>query len=242
MKILFLGTLLSLQVAQAAPDVEKILQDSDAARGGLGKGVSWSVQVKSFEGGESSDRSFVVRAKEKDALVESETPAKFKGEIYLLNDKNMWFYKPTLKKPVSISARQKLSGQAANGDIASTNYYQDYAPTMEKQEACGKDTCYVILLQAKTTASTYDKIRYWVSTTSHLGMKAEFLTIQGKPFKKALFEYKNAIKVNGKDEKFISRMLIQDVKNPEEKSILSYGKPKIEEHSISIFNVNNLSR
>lgn len=241
--IAFLSFIFSYGVAQSAPDIAQVLKDSDSARGGLDKGMSWKVVVKSHEDGSISEREFLVRAKAKDAVVDSQAPAKFKGETYLFNDKNMWFYKPSLKKPVSISARQKLSGQAANGDIATTNYTQDYTPSLEKSEPCGKgDTCYVLLLQAKSKTSTYDKIRYWVSTKTHLGVKAEFLTVQGKPFKKAVFEYKNSVSHAGKQTKFISRMLIQDVKNPDEKSILSYSKPKIEDHPISIFNVNNLSR
>ena len=44
----------------------------------------------------------------------------------LFNDRTIWFIKPGLRKPVSISARQRLVGDAANGDIATTNYARDY--------------------------------------------------------------------------------------------------------------------
>lgn len=232
-----------LDFAQAQmPDIQELLRTSDRSRGGLQEGITWNIELKSSEDGNETLRTFLVKAKGDNAYVESLSPVRNKGELFLFNDRTMWFFKPSLKKPVSISSREKLTGQAANGDIASTHYARDYSPTLEKTEDSGGEKFYVLLLKAKASQVTYDQIRYWISDKTKLGMRAEFLTVQGKPFKRAAFEYKNTIQYQGKKLPFVSRMAIIDAKFANNKSLMTYSNPKVESHSDSMFNVNNLSR
>lgn len=219
-----------------------LLKASDGARGGIEGGLTWKTKIETTEDGETSDREFIVKAKEHDALVEATAPARTKGEVYLFNDRNMWFFKPSLKKPVSISPRQKLSGQAANGDIASTHYARDYTATLEKTETRGADKIYVLLLKAKSPNLTYDQIRYYINGKTKLAEKAEFLTLQGQTFKVGEMEYKNTITVGGKKTPFVSKMTIVDAKFKDNKSVINYDEPRVENHAASLFNINNLSR
>ncbi len=228
--------------AARADEAYDLLKASDRARGGFEDGLTWEVRLRSWEGGRESDRTFSVKARGVDAIVEALQPAKFKGETYLFNDRTMWFFKPSLRKPIAISARQKLTGQAANGDIASTNYARDYDAVVEKADVVGGQKTKVLLLKAKSEQVTYDKIRYWVSEKTKQAVKAEFMSLQGKPFKTATFEYKNSIVIGGKPQPFISRMTIEDVKAKGDRSVMEYSKPKVVKHPIAIFNVNNLSR
>ena len=111
------------RAADPAPSAEDLLKDSDRARGAMDDGITWDIDVEeSNADGGSNKVSYLVRVLGNDALAEAIAPARNKGEMMLFNDRNLWFFKPGLKKPVSISARQKLMGQAANGDIASTQY------------------------------------------------------------------------------------------------------------------------
>ncbi len=236
-----LVTSFSLQ-ALAANTATELLKDSDRARGGIMGGVVWNAKIITQDGGENSARTFEVKAKGNDAYVEALTPARNKGEVFLFNDRNMWFFKPSLRKPVSISARQKLSGQAANGDIASTNYARDYNASDAGEETVNGQDTKVLLLKAKSNNVTYDKIKYWISKKDKLALKAEFMTLQGAIFKVATFEYKNTMSAEGKTFPFISKMIIQDSKFQNNKSIIIYTKPKAETLAASLFNVNNLSR
>jgi putative ABC transport system permease protein len=246
MKILILHVTLSVLLGQlsfATESAEKILKSSDLRRGGLrSMGLSWSIKIESKEGEDKNEREFFVRTLDLDSYVTAEQPARTKGEIYLFNSRNIWFYKPSLKKPISLSARQRLSGQAANGDIASTNYANDYTPTLEKSETLDGEKVFVLLLKAKQDDLTYDKIRYYVSEVGYYARKAEFLTLEGEPFKIARMQYKNKIMINGKPIDFISQLLIQDAKFEKNQSHIYYRNPKIEKHKTSLFNVNNLSR
>jgi outer membrane lipoprotein-sorting protein len=226
----------------AEVNISELLLASDRARGGLEKGASWEVELKSLEDGNESQRTFSVKAKGDNALVESLAPARNKGEIFVFNDRTMWFFKPSLSKPIAISSREKMTGQAANGDIASTHYSRDYTPTLERTETVKGEQLHVILLKAKSKQVTYDQIRYWISNKTKLGLRAEFLTLQGKSFKRAVFEYNNSILNKGKRTPFISKMILVDAKFKKNKSIMTYAKPRAETHADSIFNVNNISR
>lgn len=160
----------------------------------------------------------------------------------MFNDRDMWFFKPSLKKPVAISSRQKLTGQAANGDIASTHYARDYNAVLEKTESTNGEKFHVLLLKAKSSKMTYDQIRYWISDKDKLAKKAEFLTLQGQVFKIAEIEYNNTLIRNSKKFPFVSRLTISDAKFKNNKSVISYVDPKIDTISDSLFKVNNLTR
>ncbi|MBL7671717.1 MAG: outer membrane lipoprotein-sorting protein [Bdellovibrionaceae bacterium] len=240
--ILLPASLFGGQVFAQSSNIIQLLKISDRARGGLEKGASWEISLKSVEEGNESERTFAVKAKGDNAFVEALAPSRNKGEVYVFNDRSMWFFKPTLKKPVVVSSREKLTGQAANGDIASTHYARDYVPTLETTVVEGDDKLYVILLKAKSKQVTYDQIRYWISEKTKLGVKAEFLTLQGKPFKLATFEYKNSIVQGGKKAPFVSQMTLVDSKFKDNRSVMVYTNPKAESHSDAIFNVNNVTR
>lgn len=243
-----LATLLALTTgglaaADAPPSAEELLKEADRARGAVDDGVSWNIEVEeSNADGAGNKVSYVVKVLGNDALAEAVAPPRNKGEMMLFNDRNLWFFKPGLKKPVSISARQKLMGQAANGDIASTQYRRDYDGSVVGAEKVNGVDAWKLDLKAKAKNVTYDRIRYWISKDRRVGIKAEFLTVGGDLFKTAAFEYDNVIKSDGKELPFISKVTIVDALNAANKTVISYASPREEKHSPTLFNVNNLIR
>lgn len=226
----------------AANLANELLVASDLGRGGFKDGIEWTANIETNENEVKNIRDFRIKSKNHDAYVEAIAPAKNKGEVFLFNDRLMWFYKPSLKKPVSISARQKLSGQAANGDIASTHYARDYTAVLDTTEVLNGEKHHVLMLKAKSNNLTYDQIRYWINDKTKLAIKAEFLTLQGKPFKIGYLEYKNLIEYKGKQMPFVSQLKIVDAKYPENWSIITYSKPKLISPPDSLFNYNNMTR
>jgi hypothetical protein len=225
------------------PTALELLQSADRARGGVGQGITWNVTVEATEDGETSTRAFLVKARGNDALVESLAPPRHKGEILLFNDRTIWFVKPGLRRPVSISARQRLSGLASNGDIASTNYARDYDGTIVGEEEVDGEPTWKLELKAKGKNVTYDRIRSWISKTRRLGVKAEFLTVGGDVFKTATFEYGNRLRsAGGGAFEFVSRMVIRDAGGSGAVTVLTYAEPRAEAHAPSLFNINNVVR
>jgi outer membrane lipoprotein-sorting protein len=219
-----------------------LLKDSDRARGGLADGITWNATVETTEEGNTSSRTFLVRARGDDALVEALAPPRYKGETMLFNDRTIWFVKPGLRKPVSISPRQRLTGDAANGDIATTNYARDYEGTITGEAAIDGDPCWTLELKARAKNVTYDRIRYWISKRRRLGVKAEFLTVGGDVFKSATFTYGNMLKTAEGTFEFVSRMHIRDQTGANTETTMTFARPKAETHAPSLFNINNVVR
>lgn len=232
------------KVAEVFPDPFVLLTAADKARGSaaVASGISWSVVVKSEQENGNSEISYDLKVKGNDAVAEATAPARNKGETMLFNDRNIWFIKSGLKKPIAISGRQKLSGQASNGDIASTHYARDYSGNVTGSETVAGEDCWKLELKAKDKKVTYDQIRYWISKKRQLGLKAEFLTLSGEVFKFATFDYQNSLQSEGEKIPFVSKMEIADSLNPKNKTTLTYTVPRATKLSDSLFNVNNLAR
>ncbi len=227
----------------AALSPKAILQQCDHARGNI-SGVTWDLKVEAREGTKTSHRHLQVRSRSYNVIAETLSPARRRGQMLILLDGNMWFYKPGLSKPIPVSKRQKLLGLANNGDIASTNYAENYRVLHQEQETLGGEPCFVFSLEAKTSKATYKFIKYWVSMQRLVGIKAEFYTARGsKLLKSARIEYKNHIaSPKGKSQPFISRMVIHDELMSANTTVLNFSSPSLKPIPASAFNLNLLKK
>ncbi len=220
--------------------VKDILKHADQARGNL-DGIIWNIMITTNEDGNES-RGMTVKVKRNNTLAKFTSPANMNGRMVLMVDRNMWFIRSGLKKPVSLSPRQKLLGDAANGDIASTNYVEDYAAALLGEETVRGEPCYVLDLKATNKSVTYDRIKYWVSKERLVGVKAEFFTLSGKLFKTAEFKYDNRIRANNEEAPFVSELIIRDAIQKDRVTTMTYSNIRIERIPDSTFNLNVLVR
>jgi hypothetical protein len=220
---------------------DEILRKSDEARGNA-DGIEWEIAMSSVESGRTQERIIRVSSRSFNSLAEFMAPANVKGQKMLMIDRNMWFIKPGLSKPVPISPRQKLLGGAANGDIASTNYAGDYKITQTDEDTVNQEPCYLFDLAAADKKTTYDRIRYWISKDRIVGLKAEFYTVSGKMFKTATFEYDNHMTLDGRKHPFISKMVITSAVMKEDVTTMNFSKVSLKKIPDSMFNLNLLVR
>ncbi|MCD4742786.1 MAG: outer membrane lipoprotein-sorting protein [Desulfobacteraceae bacterium] len=233
---------LNFSFAETMKPPNEILHSADLARGS-DTGLEWTIKIESIEAEKKQNNTLNLKTSNFNSLAEFLTPAKVKGRKLLMRDRNMWFIKPGLSKPVPISPRQKLLGGASNGDIASTNYTGDYTITKFNENAdFDNQPCFIFDLKAINKKVTYDRIRYWVSKEKFVGIKAEFYTISGKLFKTATFEYDNKIKTNNESRLFVSRMIIINAVLKNDITTMYYSKIKIKKIPDSTFNLNLLMR
>ncbi len=222
--------------------VKDILRHADQARGNL-DGIVWNIKITTTEDRGKETRGMTVKVKRSNTLAKFTSPANMNDRMVLMVDRNMWFIRSGLKKPVSLSPRQKLLGDAANGDIASTNYVEDYAAALIKEESVHDEPCFVLDLKATNKSVTYDRIKYWVSKERLVGVKAEFYTLSGKLFKTAEFKYDNRIKTDkGEEAPFVSELVIRDAIQQERVTTMTYSNIRVEPISDSTFNLNVLVR
>jgi len=226
--------------AGAAPDPAAVLAAADLARGGGVPGVIWKLRITSNGVDEEAGQSvqeLTVKAIPDTSLAAVVYPPRRSGSKLLQVSRNMWFSRPDLRKPVSISQRQKLSGQAANGDIASTNYVADYEAKLVREESVEGEECYVLDLTGRHKWVTYDRIVYWVSKARQVALKAEYYTVSGKLLKTGRFEYANAITYQGRQQIFISKLTIRDALNQSNYSVLEYSDVKLRAFAPAEFTV-----
>lgn len=226
--------------ASAAPDAQSILKNSDRARGGGLPGIVWDIRLTSRDGDKIGEEQHMqVRAVDDASVAEVLEPLRSKGTKLLQVEHNMWLTRPGLSKPIPISPRQRMSGQASNGDIAATNYAADYDAKLMSQEKLEGELCYVLDLTARHKRTTYDRIRYWVSVAREVGVKAEFYSLSGKLLKTAIFKYDNTIQYAGNNIPFVSSMVIRDALIDAE-TTMKFGTVKVKKISAAEFDLGQM--
>ena len=237
----FLATLLLCPDVSAVISIGDILRRADQARGNL-EGVTWNLLVESKERNRKRSMTLEAKARGVDFFSQPLAPAKYKGNKIIMIKGNMWFHRPGLSKPVPISKRQRLIGNAAYGDIASTNYAAQYEATELADENVSGEMCYVYDLKAIKKNTTYDRIKYWVSKERLVGVKAEYFTVSGKMFKSSVMAYGNNVKIDGEQRPFISKMIIHDELLTESNTTLNFTEPDLRALPDYIFNLNLLRK
>lgn len=223
------------------PDAKALLQASDQSRGGGLPGLVWEVRTTNSGSSSPDSESSLLRVKANEDASSAEIlePLRSKGFKVLQVGRNMWISKPGLKKPVAISPRQRLTGQAALGDIAATAYARDYEAKYVKQEVMNGEPCHLLELTAARPNTTYDKINYWVSVKRQVGVHADFLSVSGKRLKQADFVYDGKASVNGKSFPFVSKMTISD-QLTDARTVLEFENVRVQAVPRSEFDVTNL--
>jgi len=214
---------------------DQALLDAERSRGVMtgNTGVQWTVSVRAT-GSDNRNATFMAISQGGKTYAEVLAPESARGRKYLAESAGtMWFMKPDLSRPVSIPKRQRLSGDAAIGDIASTSYVDGYKVAGTTEGEVDGEPATVYTLKANSLGDTYAEIRYWVTKAGHLGKKAEFYTRGGQLVRSATMEYGNS--AGGRP--FLSAMTIRDGSRTIQ---LRYSDVKIGSFPESLFTRDNL--
>jgi len=222
--------------------IHEILLAADRARGNL-DGVVWTVGITAIEDNATKANVYAVKARGFDVLAEIIEPSRQKGNQLLMHLGNMWFSKPDLSKPVPISQRQRLSGCAANGDLAATDYADDYAPTVADDIVLDGEPCHVFDLKARNRHCTYDRVVHYVSRSRLVGVRSDYYTATGKLIKTARMFYTNRLAgADGKVLPFISEIFIRDAVATNNMATMFFSPPKLQSLPPETFDVNRLRK
>ena len=170
------------------------------------------------------------------SMTEQTEPERARGRKLLMRDYDIWLFTPNIKKALRISLEQKLTGQVSNGDIARTNYAEDYEATLMGTEKIDNVEVYRLDLKAKNKKGTYGKIEYVVAKKDYSPMEATFFALSGKPLKRAKFgDFKP---VQGMSRS--TKMVIQDYLQKDKISTMIFSDHKLEKFNESLFNKDRL--
>lgn len=229
-------------VTAAGIDEEALLRYADRARGNI-PGGSWNVQLTTGDDGKAEEVSFAVKIRHTDFFAEYQSPPRQRGNRLLMVGGNMWFYKPGLSKPVPISQRQKLSGNAAYGDISATNYADDYERGRLPDETRNGQRCYVFDLKARPgRLTTYDRIRVWIAQDRKVSVRAEYFTVSGKLFKSVDVDHDQALVVDGETIPFVSEARFADELVTRDTTTMRITGPRSARPDQSTFDVGFMSQ
>lgn len=175
--------------AGAAEDPNAIVAKADDIRAPKGAHEMEAI-ITTYEGSQQKSKNgYHVYIKDLDhSLVAFTSPASEKGKSLLMVGEDLWIYLPNVKKPVRIPLNQRLVGDVSNGDMARSNFANDYNATLSGEESVNGKDCYILDLVAKSPNKTYNKIKYWVAKADYRPVQAEFFTVSGQSLKTCSYE------------------------------------------------------
>jgi len=125
-------------------------------------------------------------------LVRYLAPPRDEGKLVLLDASKMWFYDPAAKTSIRISAQQRLTGQASNGDVLTVNLAHDYTAKLLGEETI-KDAdrqerrTWHLDLAAATSDAMYNRLECWVERDTNRPIKTKFYADSGRLLKIAYY-------------------------------------------------------
>ena len=119
-------------------------------------------------------------------------PPRDLGKLVLLDASRMWFYDPSSKASVRISAQQRLIGQASDGDVLTVNLAHDYTARIvgeERTQDADKQTrdTWHLELVAATSDATYSRLETWIEKGTFRSIKSKFYSDSGRLLKLAYY-------------------------------------------------------
>jgi hypothetical protein len=125
-------------------------------------------------------------------IVRYDGPPRDAGKLVLLNASAMWFYDPASKSSIRISAQQRLTGQASDGDVLTVNLARDYSAKVVGDETLQDAdhqarSVWHLDLSAATDDAMYKRLEYWIEKDTNRPIKAKFYSDSGRLLKIAYY-------------------------------------------------------
>jgi outer membrane lipoprotein-sorting protein len=150
----------------------------------------------------------------------------------LMVKEDMWAYIPNLGRATRVALSQRLTGEAAIGDIARMRWSGDYQAKVERETTSEL----TLDLQAKRKGLTYERIKLTVTKPDFRPISAVYLSLSGEPLKTAAFSHYQMM-----EGAMRPKMLkIRDAKQQTKWSEIVIKNIKKAEFADALFNKDNL--
>ncbi len=158
-------------------DVPALLAEIDRQRT-FGDQDFTAVMTMISEDPEDGVERMVVQQFRRDAddafLILFRDPAVQRGQGYLRQGDNLWFYDPESRKFSHTSLKEAFQGtDARNSDFGEVSFAEDYTVRTLEEGTLGKYAVWVLDLQATSDEVTYPFLKAWVTREGSLVLKTE---------------------------------------------------------------------
>lgn len=225
-------------VAQT-PNAQQLLEQAEAIRNPT---EDYSVDVTLVDKNKGAEETRTYECSVKGAgkaLVKYITPAVEKGTKVLMVENDMWVQLPSSAKPIRISPRQKLAGNAAYGDVTRLTFLGNYTPKFVREDTYEGHPAVVLDLTAiDGRPVTYDKVEYWIDKASKKPLKAFYQTVAGKTLREGYFE--KFEDVFGKQRPTSMRLIDHIIHD--HVTVMTFTNSKQRSFADSVFEKQNLGR
>ncbi len=169
-------------------DAAALIRDADAYRLSGGQ-MRVETEIRLYKNGElNKTRRYTVFLKpERRSLVLFRHPSE-RGQKLLMLDDKFWTILPGSRRPIRITAAQKLLGEASSGDIATLTWSRDYHGKRTGSARIDDIDCWKLDLVAARKGVTYARIVLYLAKDDHRPVKADLYVASGKLAKVARFE------------------------------------------------------
>ncbi|MBN1649328.1 MAG: outer membrane lipoprotein-sorting protein [Spirochaetales bacterium] len=163
-----------------------------------------------------------------------------RGEGYLMEDDNVWFYDPESREFEHSSLSESFSdSDAKNDDFDRGTLSEEYFVESWESAVLGGNDVYVLSLKARNSDVTYDRMKLWVRKDVSVVIKAEEYGFSGNLMRTAgYFDY---VKI-GKNKIIPSRVLMIDNLNIGEKTQITLKNPSLKDIPDNVFTKSYLER
>jgi len=179
-------------------DAQQLLAASDAIRNPQ-RSFGLTTTLTEYRNGRQTDTSTLQIYAKAEAtsgqyrnLIRFVAPARDSNKLMLKNGNDLWFYDPSSQASVRISPRQRLLGQAANGDVVTVNLARDYHAQSAGDEQIENGErearrCHKLTLTAISNDVTYSRLELWIDGENARPVKAKFFADSGELLKTAYY-------------------------------------------------------
>jgi hypothetical protein len=164
---------------------KEIVEKADAAIRGKTSRTTYEITVKARRFTRTMILESIEDALKKRSFAEIMSPAKDKGNRFLLIDKNMWQYVPTIQKTTRISPSMMLDSwmgsDFTNDDIVKeSSIVNDYTHVLSGSQVIEGEMCHKVeLTPVPDAAVVWGKIVYYARSGDGLPARQEFYNEHG---------------------------------------------------------------
>jgi len=214
---------------------EKILMELDELGNFPGKDYTSLFTIVSEKPGEKQSVSQVRvfrRDTKKQFTILVMLPEVNKGQGYLREDDNVWFYDPTSRKFSHSSIKENLQNtEAKNSDFTVSSLLDDYTIQKISEGSIGKYPVWILDLKARTNEVSYERVLLYVRKDKTMTLKREDYSVNGRLMRTTLYpKY-----VSLEDKLLPSQILIVDEINKGERSQITMAEQSVEKLPDKVF-------